>query len=99
MTAAGTVLDTRPFAATSQDPSPAEGREVSLPALIQITDITRTYQLGDLEVPVLKGISLSIRPGEYVALMGASGSGKTTLMNTLGCLDRPTSGSYLLQGV
>ena len=66
--------------------------------LIELKDITKTYFLGEIDVPVLKGITLSIDQGEYVALMGASGSGKSTLMNILGCLDRQTSGDYLLEG-
>jgi ABC-type lipoprotein export system ATPase subunit len=66
--------------------------------LIRLEDIRKTYRLGEVEVPVLKGISLTIDRGEMVALMGASGSGKTTLMNLLGCLDRPTSGTYVLDG-
>ena len=66
--------------------------------LIELKDITKTYFLEELSVPVLKGISLEIEQGDYVALMGASGSGKSTLMNILGCLDRPTSGDYLLEG-
>src|SRR5437588_3591161 len=66
--------------------------------LITLKDIYKTYFLGEVDVPVLKGVSLEIGRGEMVALMGASGSGKTTLMNLLGCLDRPTSGQYWLDG-
>jgi putative ABC transport system ATP-binding protein len=66
--------------------------------LIQITNIKRDFVLGNEIVYVLKGIDLQINKGEYVALMGPSGSGKSTLMNLLGCLDTPTSGSYILNG-
>ena len=66
--------------------------------LIQLRNIHKTYTLGEVEVHALQNVTLDIDRGEYIALMGPSGSGKTTLMNTLGCLDHPTSGSYLLDG-
>jgi ABC-type lipoprotein export system ATPase subunit len=66
--------------------------------LIRLTDIRKVYHLGEVQVDALRGVSLTIGAGEFVALVGPSGSGKTTLMNTLGCLDRPTDGSYLLAG-
>jgi putative ABC transport system ATP-binding protein len=67
--------------------------------VIALRDVTKTYVLGDIEVHALRGVTFDIAPGEYVAIMGPSGSGKSTLMNTLGCLDRPTAGSYELDGV
>jgi putative ABC transport system ATP-binding protein len=67
-------------------------------ALIELSDVAKIYDLGEVKVVALKGATFTIDKGEYVALMGASGSGKSTLMNTLGCLDRPTRGSYRLAG-
>jgi putative ABC transport system ATP-binding protein len=66
--------------------------------LIQIENMTKVYQMGDIEVHALRGVSLDVQPGKYVAVMGASGSGKSTLMNMIGLLDRPTSGSYKIRG-
>ena len=67
--------------------------------MIDVQDITRTYRTGDVDVHALRGVSFSLERGEFVAIMGSSGSGKSTLMSILGCLDRPTSGHYLLEGV
>ena len=80
----------------SRDMSPADRREA--PPLIQLRDVTKVYDLGEVRVHALRPTSLTIEQSEFVALVGPSGSGKSTLMNTLGCLDRPTSGSYLLAG-
>jgi ABC-type lipoprotein export system ATPase subunit len=66
--------------------------------LIKLQDIYKSYHLGEVDVPVLKGVSLTVAQREMVALMGVSGSGKTTLMNILGCLDRPSAGQYWLEG-
>jgi len=65
-------------------------------ALVRLIDVHKVYHTGEMEVPAVGGVSLEIKRGEFVALMGASGSGKSTLMNILGCLDRPTSGHYFL---
>src|SRR5215218_7654329 len=67
--------------------------------VIQLDGIEKTYRTGDVEVRAVRGVTLRIEPGEFVAIMGSSGSGKSTMMNILGCLDRPTAGRYLLDGV
>lgn len=66
--------------------------------IIRIEDLHKTYRMGDIEVPALRGINLSVDCGEFVAVMGSSGSGKSTFMNIVGCLDRPTRGKYFLNG-
>ncbi len=70
-----------------------------MPEVVQLHNVTKVYTMGDQRVEALKGISFAVLPGEFVAIMGASGSGKSTCMNMLGCLDVPTSGEYLLEGV
>ena len=66
--------------------------------MISIAEMKKVYQMGDVDVHALQGVSFTILPGEFVAIMGPSGSGKSTLMNMIGCLDSPTSGSYTLDG-
>jgi putative ABC transport system ATP-binding protein len=77
---------------------PNGGLAIAKP-VIRLENVYKTYDLGEIQVQALRGVSLEIRPGEFVAVMGPSGSGKSTVMNILGCLDRPTKGRYFLDGV
>jgi putative ABC transport system ATP-binding protein len=76
----------------------ASGRATGTEPVIKLDHIHKIYRMGDIEVHALRGVSLSIRQGEFVAVMGVSGSGKSTMMNIIGCLDQPTRGTYILDG-
>jgi len=94
----------RPGGAQAQSPGrppapPGPKRSAPTPDVIVVDRLTKTYSLGDIEVHALQGVSVTIERGDFVAIMGASGSGKSTLMNIIGCLDLPTQGRYLLDGV
>jgi putative ABC transport system ATP-binding protein len=78
--------------------SVGDARPRAAAPLVQLEGVEKTYQMGDMEVRALRGVSLTIAEGDFVAIMGSSGSGKSTLMNLLGCLDRPTRGRYVLAG-
>ena len=92
-----TAADPAPSIPAAPPPSVKRRRRSS--TVIDVRDVRKTYQMGDIAVHALQGVSLRIERGEYVAIMGSSGSGKSTLMNILGCLDVPTSGTYLLNGL
>ena len=92
-----TAADPAPSIPAAPPPSVKRRRRSS--TVIDVRDVRKTYQMGDIAVHALQGVSLRIERGEYVAIMGSSGSGKSTLMNILGCLDIPTSGRYLIDGV
>src|SRR5690348_7150757 len=83
--------------ATISNPKPAESTQNTTTTVIRVDDVHKFYDLGETKVHALRGVSVTISRGEFVAIMGASGSGKSTFMNLLGCLDRPSSGRYLLE--
>ena len=92
------TVQTEQFVRSADERSPDVELEKG-PALIELDHIHKTYEMGDVHVHALRGVSLKVHSGEFIAIMGASGSGKSTTMNIIGCLDRPTKGKYVLDGV
>jgi putative ABC transport system ATP-binding protein len=84
---------------TASRADPSDSGQTQLKAVIRTEDVHKYYELGETRVHALRGVSVEIKTGEFVAIMGASGSGKSTFMNILGCLDKPSSGEYLLDGI
>src|SRR5262249_19153986 len=87
-------IDTQPTALSAEFDEQVTANRL----VIQLDHLHKIYSTGEVEVHALRGISLTIREGEFIAIMGASGSGKSTMMNIIGCLDRPTRGTYILDG-
>lgn len=92
------TVETEQIVRSADERTPDAERDQG-PSLIELDHIHKTYVMGDVHVHALRGVSLKVDPGEFVAIMGASGSGKSTSMNIIGCLDRPTKGRYVLDGV
>ncbi|MCF3578335.1 ATP-binding cassette domain-containing protein, partial [Planktothrix agardhii] len=84
---------------TSISTKPENQDSQTNPVIIHLENVTKVYGMGDIQVQALKGVTLTVEQGEYCSIMGASGSGKSTAMNIIGCLDRPSAGSYYLDGV
>ena len=94
----GATRKLRPVWPIHSNPKQCRAGLEAMSEVIRVEDLQKTYRMGDVEVPALRGINLTIERGEFVAVMGSSGSGKSTFMNIIGCLDRPTGGNYWLEG-
>ena len=92
------IMNQPNFENWASDYSRSAGNPLPLPPIVHLSGVHRSYRMGDETVHALRGVSFDVQPGEYVAIMGPSGCGKSTLLNLLGCLDRPSSGSYVLAG-